>query len=239
MIMPKREYSLRGSERAMDEEGIGRVQHPEKIPRKDRLARREQVNRIKGSAFYLNSGRTVRLQGLKACREASGLSQRQLAKLVGTNQTTISDLEERYAHRGAYVFTIRRLCEALEVAPADLICNREGPDERVKFEKGVGGKGLDREEQLNALRNRMKYVPKDEMTDGGWKVQLAGLKACRLAAGLTQRGLAEMIGKGQTSIADMENRYRGYSGAYLYMVRRLCRALKVLPADLICGAPVK
>jgi transcriptional regulator with XRE-family HTH domain len=55
---------------------------------------------------------------------AAGLTQRQLAAMIGTNQTPITQLEKKYASRGAYVSTIRKLCQALEVSPADLICER-------------------------------------------------------------------------------------------------------------------
>jgi DNA-binding XRE family transcriptional regulator len=41
---------------------------------------------------------------------AAGLTQRQLAAMIGTNQTTITQLEKKYASRGAYVSTIRKLC---------------------------------------------------------------------------------------------------------------------------------
>lgn len=64
---------------------------------------------------------------------------------------------------------------------------------------------MKRKGQLNALRKRAWYVPKDRMTEGGWKVRLPGLKACRLAAGLSQRDLAKLVGKSQTTIAGLEN----------------------------------
>ena len=36
-------------------------------------------------------------------------------------------------------------------------------------------------------------------------VRLGGLKSCRLAAGLTQKELAERVGSNQTTLADLEN----------------------------------
>ncbi len=122
----------------MSEEGVARNWRVEKVAREERLVRRGQVNRIKSEAWFLKRGLTVRLRGLKAHRQAAGLSQRQLAKMIGTNQTTISELEEGYTYRGAYIFTIRRLCEALEVTPADLICMYEAPEEG-----GEGGRRVE------------------------------------------------------------------------------------------------
>lgn len=41
--------------------------------------------------------------------------------MMETNQTTIAQLEKRYASRGAYMKTVRKLCDVLKVQPADLI----------------------------------------------------------------------------------------------------------------------
>jgi DNA-binding Xre family transcriptional regulator len=41
--------------------------------------------------------------------------------MIGTNQTTIAQLEKRYTSRGAYMKTVRKLCDVLKVQPADLI----------------------------------------------------------------------------------------------------------------------
>ncbi len=85
----------------------------------ERAERRRQVAAIKAEARSANDGRSYLLQGLWACRLASGCTQRQLAQMIGSNQATVRELEA--GHRGAYPATIRRLSEALDVAPADLI----------------------------------------------------------------------------------------------------------------------
>ncbi len=89
---------------------------------KDVAERRRQVNRLKGKAGRLSDVRSIPLGGLKARRLEAGLTQRELAKSVGTNQTTIFELEKKDARRGAYMKTIRKLSEVLKVSPADLIC---------------------------------------------------------------------------------------------------------------------
>jgi transcriptional regulator with XRE-family HTH domain len=58
------------------------------------------------------------LPGLRVARIAEGLSQRDLAKMIGASQRTIRELESR--QRGAYPKTIRRLCKALEMKPIEL-----------------------------------------------------------------------------------------------------------------------
>ena len=65
------------------------------------------------------SRRGVLLPGLWAARVSSALSQRDLAQLIGTNQGTVQQLETQ--QRGAYMMTVRRLCQVLKVEPADLI----------------------------------------------------------------------------------------------------------------------
>jgi DNA-binding XRE family transcriptional regulator len=65
-------------------------------------------------------GRGVPLPGLWACRTATGLTQRELAMLVGSSQGTITSLE--HMSRGAYPKTTRRLAAALKVEPVDLLC---------------------------------------------------------------------------------------------------------------------
>src|SRR4051812_6547894 len=93
----------------------------------ERTERHRQVRAIKKEARSLNDGRSYLLQGLRACRLAAGLTQRQLAEMIGSNQTTVRQLEREY--RGAYTFTINKLCRALEVTPEDLLCggsNKKG-----------------------------------------------------------------------------------------------------------------
>ena len=91
------------------------------VTSEERLSRRKQVNRLKQQSFIVRGRASVRLHGLQSCRLAAGLSQRELAKMIGANQWTISQLEND-GWRGANMVTIRRLCRALEVMPADLIC---------------------------------------------------------------------------------------------------------------------
>ena len=64
-------------------------------------------------------GRGVPLPGLWACRITAGLTQRELAMLVGTSQGTITSLET--LERGAYPRTVKRLCAVLDVEPSDLL----------------------------------------------------------------------------------------------------------------------
>ena len=99
-----------------------RSRRPERAFEQQRAERRHQVNMIKRQRAIFCTSSSVRLAGLKACRLEAGLSQRKLARMVGTNQTTIVQLEKRYASRGAYISTIRKLSRALGVSPADVIC---------------------------------------------------------------------------------------------------------------------
>ena len=95
-----------------------------------RWERHLQVNRIKARGKFGNAPGTALLRGLKDCREASGLTQREVARRIGSNQSTIVKLEKRYAPRGAYMKTIRKLCLALDVSPADLMCGPENEGRR-------------------------------------------------------------------------------------------------------------
>ena len=81
---------------------------------------RRQVESIKRGARFSAGGRGYLLPGLWACRLAAGLTQRQLAESMGSDQATVRKLERE--DRGAYMKTIRRLCEALGVTPGDLLC---------------------------------------------------------------------------------------------------------------------
>jgi DNA-binding XRE family transcriptional regulator len=86
----------------------------------ERTERHRQIRAIKKEARSLNGGRSYLLQGLWACRQAAGLTQRQLAQLMGGSQTTVRKLERQ--SRGAYPKTIQSLCRALGVTPEDLLC---------------------------------------------------------------------------------------------------------------------
>jgi DNA-binding XRE family transcriptional regulator len=61
------------------------------------------------------NARGLLLPGLRAARIAEGLSQRDLAKMIGASQRTIRELENQ--SRGAYPKTIRRLSTALKLKP--------------------------------------------------------------------------------------------------------------------------
>lgn len=81
---------------------------------------RRQVAAIKRELKLTPGNHGYLLPGLLACRLAAALTQRQLADLIGSDQSTVRKLERE--DRGAYMRTIRRLCEALGVAPGDLLC---------------------------------------------------------------------------------------------------------------------
>jgi DNA-binding Xre family transcriptional regulator len=72
--------------------------------------------------------RGVLLPGLWAARVSAALSQRDLATMIDASQTTICKLEGK--QRGAYPKTVKRLCQALGVAPSDLICMNVNDDDR-------------------------------------------------------------------------------------------------------------
>jgi DNA-binding Xre family transcriptional regulator len=88
----------------------------------ERAERRREVNRIKRDFALRYSSSAIKLGGLKARRLEAGLSQEELARMIGTNLTTIRELEKRGGGRSAYAKTVRKLCQALGVRPADLIC---------------------------------------------------------------------------------------------------------------------
>lgn len=83
------------------------------------VERKKQIEMIEKTLSRTPSNRGMPLPTLKAVRIMKGLSQKTLAEKIGGSQRTISELENQY--RGAYPTTIRRLAEALEVAPAELI----------------------------------------------------------------------------------------------------------------------
>jgi transcriptional regulator with XRE-family HTH domain len=91
--------------------------------------RERQVAAIKKGARSLNGGRSYLLQGLWACRQAAGLTQRQIAEMMGSSQTTVRKLERQ--SRGAYPQTIQRLCKVLGVTPEDLLCRDRDKQEEA------------------------------------------------------------------------------------------------------------
>jgi DNA-binding XRE family transcriptional regulator len=60
-------------------------------------------------------------------------------------------------------------------------------------------------------------------------LMLPGLRAARIAEGLSQRDLAERTGASQRTIRELENQQRG---AYPKTIRRLSKALKLRPIAL-------
>ncbi len=88
-----------------------------------------QVPRIIEEATTTN-GKSYLLPGLQPCRLATAYSQRDLAQKICGSQTTIRPLERGY--RGAYISTITRLCAALGVAPAALLCESSDIEERPR-----------------------------------------------------------------------------------------------------------
>jgi ribosome-binding protein aMBF1 (putative translation factor) len=90
-----------------------------KMP-EERTEWHRQVRAIKKEPSPLNNGRSYLLQGLWACRQAAGLTQRQLAEMMESSQSTVRKLEQQ--SRGAYPKTIQSLCKALGVTPEDLLC---------------------------------------------------------------------------------------------------------------------
>jgi transcriptional regulator with XRE-family HTH domain len=95
----------------------------------ERTERHRQIAAIKKEARSLNGGRSYLLQGLWACRQAAGLTQRQLAEMMNSSQTTVRKLERQ--SRGAYPKTIQRLCRALGVTPEDLLCGGSDKQEEA------------------------------------------------------------------------------------------------------------
>jgi DNA-binding XRE family transcriptional regulator len=96
----------------------------------DKAERHRQVLEIKQGAKSINHGRSYLLPGLWAWRLAAGYTQRQLAERIGSNQTTVRELEcER---RRAYPKTIRKLCAALDVTPEALLCGGEAEQEEAR-----------------------------------------------------------------------------------------------------------
>jgi DNA-binding Xre family transcriptional regulator len=91
---------------------------PDKIRGSERTQRSREISAIKKQGRN-GRGRGVPLPGLWAARAAAGLTQRELAMLVGSSQGTITSLE--LMSRGAYPKTLRRLCSALKVEPIDLL----------------------------------------------------------------------------------------------------------------------
>lgn len=90
-----------------------------------RAGQHRQLETIK-RAVKGQSERGLYLRGLRACRTVAMLNQRELAARAHTHQGTINALERQ--SRAASPAMVRRLCEALDVGPADLCsADPEGP----------------------------------------------------------------------------------------------------------------
>ncbi len=92
--------------------------------------------------------------------------------------------------------------------------------------RGMNDEKTERSRRVAAIKETAKS------TNGGRSYLLKGLWACRLAAGLNQRQLAEAIGSSQATVGQLE---RGDRGAYLRTIVRLCECLGVAPEDLLSG----
>lgn len=87
-------------------------------------------------------------------------------------------------------------------------------------------------EEMAERRRRVAMIKQGARSvNGGRSYLLPGLWACRLAAGLTQRQLAEAIGGTQNTIRELERQARG---AYPRTIKRLCEVLRITPEDLLC-----
>jgi transcriptional regulator with XRE-family HTH domain len=176
---------------------------------------------------------SLRLGGLWYCRIAAALTQKELADLFGSNQTAIADLE---SWDTADLRTLKMLCEALGMAPEDLHYPGIVDDKTLRASQGFrarhgfGDGDAQRRQQVNRIKKGAYAVAPGT-------VLLRGLKERRVAAGLSQRKLAEMIGSNQATIQQLEKFTR--RGAYMKTVRRLCQALGVSPADVICREPIE
>jgi len=82
----------------------------------------------------------------------------------------------------------------------------------------------ERSRQVAAIKETAKSI------NGGRSYLLKGLWACRLAAGLDQRQLAQAMGSTQATVGQLERCDRG---AYPKTIVRLCEVLGVAPEDLL------
>jgi DNA-binding Xre family transcriptional regulator len=92
--------------------------------------------------------------------------------------------------------------------------------------RGMNDEKTERSRRVAAIKETA------ESTNGGRSYLLKGLWACRLAAGLDQRQLAEAMGSTQATVGQLE---RGDRGAYPKTILRLCECLGVAPEDLLSG----
>ena len=187
----------------------------------------------------------VLVPGLKACRWAAALSERDLAGLVDTSQTTINNLQRpiRINKKGepkgfkADDLMLERLCQALKVWPEDLTTADVVEDATPQDGAEHRSASVSDEERAERRREVNRIKGDRALRYSTSAINLGGLKARRLEAGLSQEELARMIGTNLTTIRELEK--RAGRSAYAKTVRKLCQALGVRPADLICLDPVK
>ena len=213
------------------------------MPKDKRLGNKWRV----GDRWYLGRYRqrpAVFVPGLKACRWAAALSERDLAELVGTSQTRINNftktvtINEKGEPQGfkADDLMLERLCQALKVWPEDLTTAAVVEDTTPQDGAEHRSASVSDEERAERRREVNRIKGDWALRYGRKAINLGGLKARRLEAGLSQEELARMIGTNLTTIRELEN---GRRSAYKKTIRKLCQALGVRPADLICSEPVK
>jgi DNA-binding Xre family transcriptional regulator len=116
-------------------------------------------------------------------------------------------------------------CEALKSS---------NPDKARKMSRRTNLNGREvrgMTDETEERRHRVAIIKETaESTNYSRSYLLKGLWACRLAAGLSQRQLAEAMGSSQATVGQLE---RGNRGAYLKTILRLCEVLGVAPEDLL------
>lgn len=110
------------------------------------------------------SERGLYLRGLRACRTAAMLNQRELAARAHTYQSTINALERQ--NRAASLAMVRRLCEALDVGPADL-CSAEPEHPSDKDFTAAVKKTGGANEDIKTISNREEQVASSGTTGPG------------------------------------------------------------------------
>ncbi len=90
------------------------------------------------------------------------------------------------------------------------------------------GEQDERRRHVEAIKRGAKSAP------DGRAIYCPGLWSCRVAAGLTQRELAEALGGSQNTIQKLEACERG---ALMSTVRKLCEVLGVEPVDILTEKP--
>jgi transcriptional regulator with XRE-family HTH domain len=148
---------------------------------------------------------------IKAWRKAKGLTQAQVADLVGTSTANISRIES-----GDQAYTqdmLEGIARALEVSPASLIAS--GPD---------GGDPASGE----PISATVAEIPEE----AGSPASGNRIAEARKQRGLTQTQLAEALGTGRSQIVKLE---RGERRLTVDWARRIATALGVEVSALIDG----